>query len=144
MLAALHEIKAERNLTFKALGTLGSSLFSFNKGRVKDAFNSLAGPVGAVKMGEIFYQTGGRVAYLAFAGILSLALAIFNVLPIPALDGGRGIGILLQALFRRKPEKYFQYEGYINAFFFYLLLLLGIVIILKDLMVFWGVNLPFI
>jgi membrane-associated protease RseP (regulator of RpoE activity) len=35
-------------------------------------------------MGEIFYQAGGRVAYLAFAGILSLALAIFNLLPIPA------------------------------------------------------------
>jgi hypothetical protein len=42
MLAALHEIKAERNLTFKALGTLGSSFFSFNATRVKDAFNSLA------------------------------------------------------------------------------------------------------
>jgi hypothetical protein len=51
---------------------------------------------------------------------------------------------LLQAIFRWKPEKYFQYEGYVNAFFFYLLLLLGIVIILKDLIVFWGVKLPFI
>jgi hypothetical protein len=42
MLASLHEIKAERNLTFKALGKLGSSLFSFNGGQMKDAFNSLA------------------------------------------------------------------------------------------------------
>jgi regulator of sigma E protease len=95
-------------------------------------------------MGEIFYQIGGRIAYLAFAGIISLALAIFNVLPIPALDGGRGIGILLQALFRIKPEKYFMYEGYVNAFFFYLLLVLGIVIIVKDLVVIWGVPIPFL
>jgi hypothetical protein len=49
----------------------------------------------------------------------------------------------LQAIFRRKPEKYFQYEGYVNAFFFYLLLLLGIVIIVKDLWQFWGVGAAF-
>jgi len=110
MLAALHEIKAERNLTFKALGKLGRSLFSFSGEKVKDAFNSLAGPVGAVKMGEMFYKIGGRAAYLAFAGIISLALAIFNLLPIPALDGGRAIGILIQAIFRIKPEAYFRYE----------------------------------
>jgi membrane-associated protease RseP (regulator of RpoE activity) len=42
-------------------------------------------------MGEIMYEMGGRMAYLAFAGMISLALAIFNLLPIPALDGGRGI-----------------------------------------------------
>ena len=59
-------------------------------------------------MGEIFYETGGWTAYLAFAGIISLALAIFNLLPIPALDGGRGIGAILQAIFRIKPEKYFK------------------------------------
>ena len=95
-------------------------------------------------MGELFYQTGGRIAYLAFAGIISLALAIFNLLPIPALDGGRGIGIILQAIFRRKPEKYFQYEGYVTAFFFYLLLTLGVIIIIKDLIVFWGVGSAFL
>lgn len=144
MFASLHEIKAERKLTFKALGKLGSSLFSFNGGRIKDAFNSLAGPVGAVKMGEMFYQSGGRTAYLAFAGLISLALAIFNLLPIPALDGGRGIGILLQAIFKIKPEKYFQYEGYVNAIFFYLLLLLGVIIIVKDLIVFWWLSIPFL
>ena len=95
-------------------------------------------------MGELFYQVGGRIAYLAFAGIISLALAIFNLLPIPALDGGRGIGIVLQAIFRWKPEKYFQDEGYVNMFFFYLLLALGLVIIVKDLIVFWGISIPFI
>ena len=88
-------------------------------------------------MGELFYETGGRLAYVAFAGIISLALAIFNLLPIPALDGGRGIGIILQAIFRWKPEKYFHYEGYVNAFFFYLLLALGVGIMVKDFLVFW-------
>jgi len=42
--------------------------------------------------------------------MISLALAIFNVLPIPALDGGRLLGILIQCLGKLKPEKYFNIE----------------------------------
>ena len=144
MKAALHEIKAEFSLTLTALGIVGKGLFSFNTEKAKDAINMLAGPVGAIKIGEILYSSGGRLAYLAFAGMISLALAFFNLLPIPALDGGRGIGVIIQALFKIKPEKYFQYEGYVNAFFFYLLILLGIVIIFKDLIFFRGIRIPFI
>ncbi len=73
-----------------------------------------------------------------------MALAIFNLLPIPALDGGRGIGAALQALFKIKPEKYFKGEGYVNACVFYLLMALGVIIILKDLVVYWGIPIPFI
>jgi regulator of sigma E protease len=65
---------------------------------------------------------GGWVLFLAFAGMISLALAIFNILPIPALDGGRLVGILIQWIGRLKPEKYFSIEGYINLIFFVLLL----------------------
>ncbi|MDR3169378.1 MAG: hypothetical protein LBU27_06580 [Candidatus Peribacteria bacterium] len=50
----------------------------------------------------------------------------------------------MQAIFRWKPEKYFQYEGYVNTLFFYLLLLLGVVIIVKDLSVFRAVPIPFL
>jgi len=39
--------------------------------------------------------------------MISLALAIFNILPIPALDGGRVVGVIIQKVFRIKPEKYF-------------------------------------
>lgn len=95
-------------------------------------------------MGELFYQTGGWVAYLAFAGIISLALAIFNLLPIPALDGGRGVGAALQALFKIPASRYFKREGYVNALVFYLLMALGVVIIVKDLVVFWGLSIPFL
>jgi membrane-associated protease RseP (regulator of RpoE activity) len=37
-------------------------------------------------------------------------LAIFNILPIPALDGGRIIGVLIQKIGNLKPEKYFVIE----------------------------------
>ncbi|MBP7848618.1 site-2 protease family protein [Patescibacteria group bacterium] len=40
-----------------------------------------------MKIGGNIRQDGGVRLFLAFAGMISLALAIFNVLPIPALDG---------------------------------------------------------
>jgi membrane-associated protease RseP (regulator of RpoE activity) len=65
-------------------------------------------------------------------------------LPIPALDGGRALWMVLQSIFKIKPEKYFKYEWYVNMFFFYLILLLWVVIIVKDLVVFRWVNIPFV
>ena len=82
--------------------------------------------------------------YLAFAWIISLALAIFNVLPIPALDWGRVVGVIIQKVFRIKPEKYFVWEWYVNTVFFVLLMILGIYIILKDLVVYRWIPIPFI
>ena len=144
MLAAFHEIWAERKLTMNALWMIGKALFSFNKWEMKEALNNLSGPVWAVKIGWMFYEMWWWWAYLAFAAIISLALAIFNVLPIPALDWGRAVGMILQAAFKIKPEKYFKYEWYVNTFFFYLILLLWVIIIIKDLIVFRWVNIPFI
>ena len=76
--------------------------------------------------------------------MMSLALAIFNVLPIPALDGGRLLGVLIQGIGKLKPEKYFTIESYINMIFFILLLVLGVYIIFKDLVTFRGVKIPFL
>jgi len=89
-------------------------------------------------------SSGGRKLYLGFAGMISLALAIFNVLPIPALDGGRLVGVLIQRIGRLKEEKYFNIEGYINLIFFVLLMGLGIYILLQDLVRMRGINIPFI
>ncbi|HCY21821.1 TPA: hypothetical protein DIC40_08515 [Patescibacteria group bacterium] len=41
-------------------------------------------------------ESGGWKQFLAFAGLISLALAIFNILPIPALDGGRLLSVIIQ------------------------------------------------
>ena len=144
MIAAFREIWAERNLTMDALWILWRWLFSFNKWEMKDALNTLSWPVWAVKIWWLFYEQWWWGAYLAFAAIISLALAIFNVLPIPALDGGRAVWMILQSIFKIKPEKYFKYEWYVNMFFFYLILLLWVIIIVKDLVVFRWVNIPFV
>jgi len=93
--------------------------------------------VGIVKFGGGIRQNGGGWLFLAFAGMISLALAIFNVLPIPALDGGRAVGVLLQAIGRRKAESYFVIENYFNLTFFAALMILGVYIILLDLERWW-------
>ena len=143
MLAALKEIKWERNMTMSALGSIGSKLFSFNANSSKEALNQLTGPVGAIKFWERIFSQFWILIFLWFGAMLSLALAFFNVLPIPALDGGRLLAILIQAIFRIKQENFSKVEGRINVVFFWLLMLMGIVIIFKDLIVWRGVSLPF-
>lgn len=140
----LKEIKAQTLLTFNALWSLGKNLISFDKTKINWALNKLSWPVWAVKFGDILLESGWWKQFLAFAGLISLALAIFNVLPIPALDWWRLLGVLIQRIGRLKAEKYFAIEGFINMFFFIALMWLGVYIILKDLVRFWWVNIPFI
>lgn len=140
--AGIHEIKAQTNLTFTILWSLGKNLLSFNKEKIKDSVNKMSGPVWAVKVWEIILNEYWIWQYLAFGGMISLALALFNILPLPALDWGRALSILIQNTLRLKPQKYFVVENYINMTFFFLLLGLGVYIILLDLTRFWGLNIP--
>ncbi len=144
MLAGLKEIQAERNLTMTSLWRIGKQLFSFNANDTKSALNQLTWPVGAVKFGEKLLEEFWFLIFLGFGGMLSLALAIFNVLPIPALDGGRFWAVILQKLLRIKDEKFASVEGWVNFVFFWVLMLLGVIIILKDLIFWRGVKIPFI
>lgn len=140
----LQEIKAETNLTLSALWKLWKDLVSFNGKRIKESLNKLAWPAWAIKFGDKLIQEQDWMAYLWFAWMISLALAIFNILPIPALDGWRILWSLIQRAWRFKAEKYFNIEWYINLVFFVLLMWLGIYILFKDLIVFWWVKIPFI
>lgn len=61
----------------------------------------LSGPIGVAKMaGEV--ASVGLVPLLNFTAFLSINLGIINLLPLPALDGGHFILLLLEAI-RRKP-----------------------------------------
>jgi regulator of sigma E protease len=61
----------------------------------------LQGPIGIAQVSAQVADFGWG-AYLSLAATLSISLGIFNLLPIPALDGGRGIFILVEML-RGKP-----------------------------------------
>jgi regulator of sigma E protease len=91
----------------------------------------ISGPVGIVYSAQ---KSGllreGLLAILNFAGILSINLAVVNVLPIPALDGGRAVFILIEKLMgkRYKPK----YEHYANLVGFGLLLTLIVLVSVRD------------
>jgi membrane-associated protease RseP (regulator of RpoE activity) len=64
--------------------------------------------------------------------MISVALAIMNVLPIPALDWWRFWALIIQKVFRIKEEKFSTVEWYVNWFFFWLLMIIWVIIMIKD------------
>lgn len=72
---------------------------------------------------------------LAFGGMIALNLGVMNLLPIPALDGGRIVGVLLttavEAITKKKINP--KYEGYLHGAGMIVLLVLMAVIMFKDI-----------
>jgi regulator of sigma E protease len=103
----------------------------------------IAGPVGIAR--EVYQQKifeGGILPTLNFAAVISINLAIVNLLPVPALDGGRIVVLILEKIFGKafKPV----YEQYANLFGFIFLLSLIILITIKDIgVIFSDIGLDF-
>jgi regulator of sigma E protease len=95
-----------------------------------ELLKNLSGPVAVVKVGQQAAKAGWTTL-LRFAGIISLNLAIFNLLPIPALDGGRLVMVGLEKIVGRKRVA--KYEKYVNAVGMGLLILLLVGVTVKDL-----------
>ena len=113
------------------------SLGDLVTGRV--AVSELSGVIGVV---DVVSEMGSRSETVAmgmknvfyFMALIAVNLAVMNMLPIPALDGGRIFFILLNGILymvsrRRIPEKY---EGYVHAGAFVVLLALMAVVALHD------------
>ncbi|HTX89291.1 MAG TPA: RIP metalloprotease RseP [Bacteroidales bacterium] len=65
---------------------------------------------GFITIGSIFPSSWDWQSFWSLTAFLSIILAILNVLPIPALDGGHVIFLLYEIIFRRKPgEKFLEY-----------------------------------
>ena len=75
--------------------------------------------------------------YIAFIATISLALAIFNILPIPALDWWKILTTAIMHIFRIKRSKFLIIENYISIVFFALLMLLWIYIMYLDFIRFY-------
>ena len=90
----------------------------------------VAGPVGIAELTGQFVQIG-PYAVLSFVSLLSLNLAILNILPFPALDGGRLLFIVIEAVFRRKVNQ--KFESYAHAVGMAILLSLIALITVHDL-----------
>jgi len=64
---------------------------------------SLGGPLVIARESKRAADRGGQ-AFWSFLAFLSIALAVFNILPIPALDGGHLVFLLYEAVTRREPS----------------------------------------
>ncbi len=112
-------------MTFTGLLSVFTSVF---KG--ESVLSSLSGPVGIAKIvGET--SEYGYTAVLTLVAALSINLAIFNILPLPALDGGRIVVVLIETISRRKVP--FKYYSWVNVLGFGFLMLLLIVVTYNDL-----------
>ena len=131
--------------TFRGLGDLVVNVFSgitsqfssneavknAGKQKIEAAGDAVAGPVGII--GVLFPQVAesGLAEVLLLAAIISISLACMNVLPIPALDGGRWLLIIIfEKILRRKltPET----ENKIVSRAFVTLLILAALITVLD------------
>ncbi len=86
-------------LIFNLVGALFASIFTGTF-----SFDMLNGPVGIYKNTEKIASLG-LLPLVGFTATLSVNLGIMNLLPIPALDGGRILFVIYEAIFRRPVNK---------------------------------------
>ncbi|MDD5103463.1 MAG: M50 family metallopeptidase [Candidatus Peribacteraceae bacterium] len=124
-LLALREAKIMTEQTVLGIGTLIQSLAQ--SGQVPE------GITGIVGIAQLTYSSvqAGFMTYLRLVALISLSLAILNFLPFPALDGGRLLFVLVEAVTRRPLNR--KFEAYSNALGFSVLILLIILITFYDI-----------
>jgi regulator of sigma E protease len=106
-------------LAFPVISTvaIGEGIYQVVSGQIPGGLLGPAGLSGPVGFGWIAYQAAvqGLLQYLGIAAILSMALGLTNLLPIPALDGARILVVLLEKLrghpFDREREMAVQRLG---------------------------------
>jgi regulator of sigma E protease len=114
--------------TFQTMVLFKNSILSLFVG---NSSLQLTGPVGIAQLtGEA--AQAGISPLLEFAGFLSLSLAIMNLLPLPALDGGRIAFVFLEWI-RRGKRVSPKTEGTVHLIGFLLLIALALVVTYQDI-----------
>ncbi|HYL41634.1 MAG TPA: RIP metalloprotease, partial [Candidatus Binatus sp.] len=107
------ELRRWGGLVVSGLGALVSGLVT-NPSAPPPA----AGPIGiAVQIGDVFYTTGW-ITTLYMAAVLSINLAVVNILPFPPLDGGRMLVLVIKRLFGRRVSLRAEQLTYLVGFVF--------------------------
>lgn len=126
---SFHEVKYNISTVFESLGMM------FRGQVTKD---DVAGPVGVVSLiGEVVEESRTDGLFYVFLNIFNLTLmlsanlGVMNLLPLPALDGGRLVFLIIEAV-RRKPVDR-EKEGMVHFIGIILLMLLMIFITFNDI-----------
>lgn len=123
--------------TYSVVRMIWASLIGLVTGQF--SMNDISGPIGAAgaiteatSMGLETSFLNGLNNLIFMMMVISVNLGIFNMLPIPALDGGRFFFLLIEAV-RRKPIPP-KYEGVVHTVGFLILIAFMILISFKDVM----------
>ena len=132
--------------TFKGVGTLLVNFFSgivkqvnFDASvrqsgaeELKSASDSVSGPVGIVGVLFPIFTSSGAPYLFFLVALISISLACMNVLPIPALDGGRWLLITIYKLLKKKLTK--ETEEKIVSRAFTVIIILALVVTVLDIL----------
>lgn len=113
---------------FSYCAVIWRSLFDLISG--KYGISAVSGPVGVtVAIGNAAKESLKSI--LPIMALITINLGLFNLLPIPALDGGRLLFILIEMIFRRPvPQKY---EAAVHTVGFVLLIIFMLLVAAKDI-----------
>lgn len=123
------EILATAAEQFQRIFILTIQGFGQLLGNFKEAANQVSGPVAIVAIGAKFARSDLTLLF-QFAALISINLAIINILPLPALDGGQLAFLVLEGI-RGKPLPHKIQDGVMQTGLV-LLLSLGIFLIVRD------------
>ncbi len=124
----LNVISSTFKTTFSYCRTVWFSLIDLISGRF--GISAVSGPVGVTTtIGQAAKM--GLMNILPIMALITVNLGIFNLLPVPALDGGRLLFIFFEMITGKKLSK--KYEGVIHAVGLVLLLLLMALVTFKDI-----------
>ena len=88
-----------------------------------EAYKSVGG---IISIGNMFPGEWNWYSFWSFTAFISIALAVFNILPIPALDGGHILFLLYEVITRRKPsDKFMEYTQMVG-----MILVFGLIIVI--------------
>lgn len=113
-------------LIFRTLSLLIAPTSGIRQVGVQD----LSSFVGIFSLVQTFVSSG-FLSLLAFTAMLSVNIGVMNLLPIPALDGGRIMFLGYELVTRKKPSK--KVENIINNVFFILLMILFVFVTYNDI-----------
>lgn len=123
-------------LTLITLKEVAVGLFTFIWQAIKGEgdLSQMTGPVGIVGMvGDAVHI--GFSYLLGFVAFISLNLAVINLIPFPALDGGRVLFVIIEAIARRQIKP--KVANIINTVGFFVLISLMVIVTYRDIMKFF-------
>lgn len=127
----LYSIKAPFVETYNSFYQVLMVLKFLFGGSKQIGVGQLSGPVGIFNIvGQIARQ--GFLSLLTFIAFLSVNIGVLNLLPIPALDGGRILFISIEGITRKRIPR--KTENLVNNVFFILLMLLFVYVTFNDVL----------